>query len=79
MGDGSRKASGLKINTHSFSIQDVIMLTNVLIIKYQLDCTILQVKTGQYRIYIKANSMDRLRQIILPYIIPSMLYKINKV
>jgi LAGLIDADG DNA endonuclease family len=77
MGDGSKKANGLKINTHSFSLQEVVMLINVLIIRYQLDCTIINVKNGQYKIYIQPNSMDKLRNIVLPFIIPSMLYKIK--
>jgi hypothetical protein len=31
---------------------------------------------GQFRIYITAESMPKFRAIVLPYIIPSMLYKL---
>ena len=41
MGDDSSTTSGgIRIGTDSFSIKDCIKLTNVLIIKYNINCTI---------------------------------------
>jgi hypothetical protein len=34
-------------------------------------------KVDQYRIYIKAESLNHLRNLVLPYLIPSMLYKLQ--
>lgn len=78
MGDGSPyKKTGITICTDSYTIQDVVLLINVLIIRYNINCTIHEKKEGQYRIYISKNSFETLKGIIKPYIIPSMLYKIN--
>ena len=40
MGDGSVQRSGLIICTNSYSIEDVVRLMNVLMIRYRLECTI---------------------------------------
>jgi LAGLIDADG DNA endonuclease family len=77
MGDGSAEKAGLKICTDSYSIEDIVRLINVLIIKYRLECTIREHKKNQYRIYIKQRSMPLLREIVLPYFESSMLYKIR--
>lgn len=77
MGDGSKQPSGLELCTDSYSIQDVVRLINVLIIRYGLICSLRERRKGQYRIYISAKSMANLRSIVEPFIIPSMLYKIH--
>lgn len=40
MGDGTATRHGLILCTNSYSIEDVVKLMNVLIIRYRLDCTI---------------------------------------
>jgi len=77
MGDGSRdKSFGLVLCTDSFSIEDVVRLMNVLIVRYGIDCTIRY--NGNYnRIYIRNKSMPLLRTIVSPYMHSSMLYKIG--
>jgi len=74
--DGSRKNDGVILCTDSFTIIDVVRLVNVLIVRYQLDCTIHTPIKGP-RIYIKGKSMPLLRSIVLPYMHNSMLYKIG--
>lgn len=76
-GDGSNVKSGLLLCTDSYSIKDTIFLMNILIIKFDLDCTLRENNPGQYRIYIKKNSMDKVRSLVLPYMVKSMLYKIH--
>jgi hypothetical protein len=49
---------------------------NVLMVRYQIDCT-LQMLKGKPRIYIKASSMPLLRSIVLEHMDPSMLYRIG--
>lgn len=77
MGDGAKLGLGLKLCTDSFTVQDTVNLINVLTLKYDLVCSLHRVREGQFRIYIFPKSMDKLRAIVLPYMVPSMLYKIN--
>jgi len=77
MGDGRAfKSGGISLCTDSYSIEDIVRLMNVLIIRYGLKCSIHMHREGHYRIYVSKNSLDTLRDIIKPYIIPSMYYKI---
>jgi len=77
MGDGSYKSKGVAICTDCFSIQDVVRIMNVLVIRYGLICTIHTPREGQYRIYISRKSIDKLVEIIKPHMTPSMFYKIG--
>ena len=77
MGDGSVLRSGLIICTDSYSIEEVVRLINVLIIRYRLECTIRVHRKNQYRIYIRQNSIASLLSIVSPYMHLSMLYKVN--
>ncbi|RUS23408.1 homing endonuclease [Endogone sp. FLAS-F59071] len=77
MGDGSAKPSGLELCTDSYTVPDVVRLMNVLIVKYDLECTLRIHTPTQPRIYIRSRSMKTLRTIVLPYMEPSMLYKIK--
>jgi hypothetical protein len=72
-GDGQTHPSGLILCTDSFSIIDNVKLINILMVRYQLDCTL----HGNNRIYIKASSMPRLRSIVLPHMHYSILYKLG--
>lgn len=81
MGDGSEKSHGLIICTNSYSIKDVVLLMNVLIIRYRLDCN-LRLKTRQnkkieYTIYVRQRSMPLLFNIVSTHMHPSMLYKLK--
>lgn len=81
MGDGSALRHGLIICTNSYSIQDVVRLMNVLIIRYRLECSLSlkkQNKNFEYMIYIRQDSMSRLQRIVEPFIVGSMMYKIGK-
>jgi len=40
-------------------------------------CTIHKTQTGEQEIYISKKSMDQLRSIVKPHMVPSMLYKIH--
>jgi len=72
-GDGTY-SSGITIQTQSFTIQDIVLLVNVLIIKFRLECNIH--KQGKYYVlYINSKSVKKNLHNMLPYIHPSMLYK----
>ena len=78
MGDGGFKSKGIFLCTDSYSIQDVVRLMNVLIIRYDLRCT-LHKSNENYRIYISRNSVGKVLEIVKPYLIPSMYYKVGVV
>jgi hypothetical protein len=40
MGDGVAKKHGLQLCIDSYSVQDIVRLMNVIIIKYRLECTL---------------------------------------
>lgn len=78
MGDGSAKQQySLKICTDSYSVKDVVRLMNVLIIRYELDCTLRFHTPTKPRIHIKQRSMLKLRAIVRPYFCESMMYKLG--
>lgn len=79
MGDGSVSRHGLILCTNSYSVQYVVRLINVLMIRYRLECTIhlkKQNKKIEHMIYIKQRSIPLLRSIVFPYMHFSMLYKL---
>jgi LAGLIDADG DNA endonuclease family len=67
MCDGSRgTGGGFILCTDSFTIQDVVRLINVLIIKYNLNCSI-QYYNGLPRIYIYKNQFNKFKSIVAPH------------
>jgi hypothetical protein len=62
---------------YNYNIVDVVRLMNVLIIRYNLDCTIRFHTPTQPRIYIRQSSMPTVRELVRPYMAKSMLYKIG--
>lgn len=78
MGDGSAVSGGLRISTDSFTIDEVVKLINVLIIKYRLKCA-LHIISGKPRIFISSKSLKLLKSIVDPYLVPSMKYKFGGV
>lgn len=80
MGDGGFKSKGIYLCTDSYSIQDVVKLINVLILRYDLKCTLHVSSSGHgYRIYISRNSVGKVVEIVKPHLIPSMYYKVGMV
>lgn len=75
MDDGSRDGSGLRINTQCFSQEEQVFLQNVLRAKLGIVVTLNRDKK-QFRLRVRAQSMGYLRNLVIPYFIPSMLYKL---
>ena len=75
-GDGQIHQGGLLLCTDSFNLKEVVSILNVLIIRYNLMCSIREIKNSQYRIYIYKNSLNELRKFVLPYMNHTMHYKI---
>lgn len=77
MGDGGFKSKGIFLCTDSYSIQDVVRLMNVLIIRYDLMCTLHKSGENNFRIYISRKSVTKVIDIVKPHIVPSMYYKLG--
>jgi len=75
MDDGSKV--GLKFCTNSFTYNDCLKLILVLNDNFNIKASIQSTGSkDQYIIYVWKQSMNNLRDIVLPYIIPEMKYKI---
>lgn len=78
MDDGSIKSHqsrGRIINTHSFTKAEVVQLCDVLHAKFKLDAWPRYQRDGT-QIYISGKSADTLQQLLDPYVIPMMRYKL---
>jgi rRNA maturation endonuclease Nob1 len=76
MGDGSKRAKGLILYTDNFNLQEVVLLVNILIIKFNLNPTI-QKEKNKFRIYINEKSFIKIKPFILPFFVDHFLYKLN--
>ena len=72
-GDGTRDG-GIKLQTQSFTLEENILLINMLIIKFGLDCT-LHKQRNHHIIYIRKKSLKKNLHNLLPYIPDKMKYK----
>jgi hypothetical protein len=76
MDDGTWKNPGVRIATNSFTKEEVELLSSALYTKFNLCCT-LQKNNCNYQIYIKQESITLLKELVLPYMVPSMHYKLG--
>jgi len=82
MDDGAKVSSGIKLLTNNFELTEVIILCNIFTNKYNIVASPNRAgdkNKEQYVIYIHKESMKKLSNIVLPYIHPSMKYKLNKI
>ena len=79
MQDGSyQKGQGISLATNSFSYDECVFLASILTNKFGFKTSV--TKTGvpnQWRISIWKQSMPLLRQLVKPYFIPEMEYKLG--
>jgi hypothetical protein len=76
MDDGSADKNQLRINTQCFALKENLWLIKFLQTKFGINSTI-NVDKGKYRLRIAGSSMNLLKQLIFPHIIPSMFYKLS--
>lgn len=78
MDDGSKINKTVRIATNCFQISDLECLCTILKIKYNLDVSIQKGGVNKGNIlYIKTNSLTTFINIVKPYMLPSMLYKLG--
>ena len=61
-----RRESGFYLNTLSYSLQEHIILQKALKLKFDLETNIHR-HDNKYKLYIKAESMNKFREIVLPF------------
>jgi ubiquinol-cytochrome c reductase cytochrome b subunit len=77
MDDGAKVGKGFKFSTNCFSYNDCLILIKALNDNFNLKATVQSAgSTDQYHIYIWKDSIKDLIQIVSPYIIPEMKYKL---
>jgi len=79
MDDGSIKSKFHKakiINTQCFSKKEVLLMIKVLKNKFEISAKLRYQKDG-YQIYILSKSADKFKEIIKPYIVDCMKYKLD--
>lgn len=91
-GDGSSRNKGVCIITYGYTLPEVVILLNIMIIKFNINPTIYSYETKwdskiyknrvsnerliQHQIQINKVDLDKIRDKILPYFSPHFLYKI---
>lgn len=89
-GDGSKYGKGIMLCTDSFTLKEVILLMNILKIKFDIDSTIhfrysvsvkdrktlLNKKEKIARIIINGINLDKIRNKIKPFFTKDFLYKL---
>jgi hypothetical protein len=76
MGDGSKRNKGITLCTDSFTFKDVIILINILKIKFNINSTI-HIEKHKPRIYINRHELSKILPFIKPYFVDHFLYKLE--
>jgi hypothetical protein len=63
-----KKVYGLYINMEAYTIKDIVVFMNILMIRYRLSCTLHRLKQDKSHVYIKNKSMPLLLDGIRPFI-----------
>lgn len=75
------KNGGVTLCTDNYSLTEVNLLIQALVNRYELKCSIhnKKGKNGKvyHRVYIKKNSFDKLKPLLIPHIHKSFLYKLH--
>lgn len=78
MDDGTKgPANGYTFNTQNFSREESETLVRVLKRNFGLEYVSIHRDKKYFRIYLKTNSVSHFENLIRPYLIPSMLYKLH--
>lgn len=75
-GDGAKRNKGIILCTDCFSIIEVVLLMNILLIKFNIKSTI-HFDNNKPRIFINKVELDKIKHQIKPYFVKRFLYKIT--
>ena len=73
MDDGTRTKYSMALYTNSFTLDELLPLVNFLKLKFDLEFTLQKSSV----LYLKTRSWNRFRELVSPYIVPCMQYKIR--
>jgi hypothetical protein len=73
-GDGSKRNEGVTLCTDKLTLPEVVLLINLLIIKFDINPTLHKEKNN-YRIYINKADLNKIRPHLLPHFVDHFLYK----
>ena len=76
MSDGAKKNKGLILCTDNFSWQEVVLLMNILKIKFDINSKI-YLEKNKPRIYISQLELVRIKDFLKPYFISHFYYKLH--
>lgn len=77
MDDGSYNKGVIDISTYSFLLPEIKLLQEILKKKFNVEIRYFKDRDKGYRMYCNMKETKKLIQTIKPYIIPSMVYKID--
>jgi len=79
MGDGYylKERNIIRIYTNSFDKNNVILLSEIINKNLSISSKVIHDRNNQYIIVIEKDNVDLTRKITLPYMHPSMLYKLG--
>lgn len=77
MDDGAFGKSGLILHTNGYTFSDVYKLAGMLHYLFGLNVTVRSVD-NHHIIYIRKESVELFKSLVLPYMHPSMHYKFSK-
>jgi len=78
MDDGAKVSKGVKLCTNSFTYNDCLILIKALNDNFNIKASVQSAGSkDQYILYIWKESINDLRNIVSPYIVPGMKYKLN--
>lgn len=79
MDDGSRHGKGFRWYTNDFQKEELERLALFLFDKYKLKVTLHCTRqVDRYVLYVNVDSMEIFKNLVKPYIVPSMFYKLEK-
>lgn len=76
MCDGAHYGGGLVLCTECFTIQEVVTLVNILIIRHGLDCRIVYNHIGP-RIAFRKSELPKIRALVTPHMCLFSMYKLS--
>ena len=76
MDDGSNNGNSITLNTHNFSVSEQEMLQGLLFNKFKIKTTLVKDRS-KYKIAINSHEYNKFINIVRPFVIPSMNYKIS--
>lgn len=77
MDDGSYSKGKIDISTYSFSLPEIKFLQSIIADKFNIQMNIYKDRDKGYRIYTNVREAKKLIEVIYPYVIQTMAYKIG--